>query len=136
MPEETINQRIEHLLKILELKRVEFGAAINVTGSFISQICSGAKVPGERTILDICAKFNVSETWLRTGQGEPFLPPDPDKELRDVFTAMLLAGVSDPVLDLAKSILRKYWTLPDSDKAAVRKFVDSVLDDYKKSTPD
>lgn len=131
-----MSERIALLLKLLNLKKTEFAEAINVSAPFASELCSGRKQPSNRTILDICQKFNVSEVWLRTGEGEPFLPVDPDKELQDVFTSITLSGADDPVVNLVKSILRKYWTLPDSDKAAVRKFVDSVLEDYKKSAPD
>lgn len=131
-----MHERINQLLKRLKLTRAEFGATINISGPYVSQLCNGVKSPSNRTITDICTKYNVSEVWLRTGEGEPFLPVDPDKELQDVFTSITLSGADDPVVNLVKSILRKYWTLPDSDKAAVRKFVDSVLEDYKKSAPD
>lgn len=30
--------------------------------------------PSDRTISDICRIFNVNEDWLRTGEGEMFLP--------------------------------------------------------------
>lgn len=131
-----MHNRIKQLLEMLGLKKSEFAASLNLSGPFVSELCSGVKNPSARTITDICAKYNVSEVWLRTGEGEPFLPIDPDRELQDVFTSITLSGADDPVVNLAKSILRKYWTLPDSDKAAVRKFVDGVLEDYKKSAPD
>ena len=32
----------------------------------------GERVPGDRTLQDICREFNVNEVWLRSGIGEPF----------------------------------------------------------------
>lgn len=35
---------------------------------------SGKNNPSEQTILSICREFSVNEHWLRTGEGEMFLP--------------------------------------------------------------
>jgi transcriptional regulator with XRE-family HTH domain len=67
---ETINQRIDFLIKNLKLTKTKFAEPLNLSSQFVSSICSGAKQPSDRTIADICREFNVNETWLRTGEGE------------------------------------------------------------------
>ena len=67
---ETINQRIDFLIKNLKLTKTNFAEPLNLSSQFVSSICSGAKQPSDRTIADICREFNVNETWLRTGEGE------------------------------------------------------------------
>ena len=37
--------------------------------------------PSDRTISDICRIFNVNEDWLRTGEGEMFLPLTKHKKI-------------------------------------------------------
>ena len=73
--------RIADLISKLRLTKTAFAEKIHVTPQFISAICSGSKIPSDRTISDICREFGVSETWLRTGAGEPFAPPSRGEEL-------------------------------------------------------
>lgn len=44
-------------------------------------MCSGASRPSDRTIADICRVFNVSEAWLRDGEGEMFVERTMNQEL-------------------------------------------------------
>ena len=68
-----LNERINYLIKSLGMKKTAFAEKLNVSQAFVSQLCSGVKQPSERTIQDICTKFNVNENWLRTGNGEMFI---------------------------------------------------------------
>lgn len=67
---ETINQRIDFLIKELGFTKTKFAKSLHVSSQFVSSLCSGAKQPSDRTIADICREYGVSETWLRTGEGE------------------------------------------------------------------
>ena len=69
-----INERISETIKRKKIKKTEFAQKINVSQAFVSQLCSGASQPSDRTIADICRVFDVNEDWLRTGEGEMFLP--------------------------------------------------------------
>ena len=75
--------------------------------------------PSDRTIADICREFNVSEVWLRTGEGDPFLEIDEDIELQKVFAQIT---VSDD--DLIKRIIKSYWSMDEQEKAIIRKLID------------
>ncbi len=68
------NKRISYLIEQLGIKKTAFAERINVSQPYVSQLCSGASNPSDRTIVDICREFNVNEEWLRTGQGEMFKP--------------------------------------------------------------
>ena len=68
-----MNERISYIIKELGIKRIDFASSLNVSSGFVSQLCSGASAPSDRTIADICRIFNVNEVWLRTGIGEPFI---------------------------------------------------------------
>lgn len=67
---ETINQRIDFLVRSLGVTKTKFAESIHVSSQFVSSLCSGAKQPSDRTIADICREYGVSEEWLRTGDGE------------------------------------------------------------------
>ena len=65
----TLNERLRFLRKELSLSQTEFAASIGVSQRAISwseQI--GSNVPAS-TIKAICLAHNVSENWLRTGEG-------------------------------------------------------------------
>ena len=60
--------------KALDLTQREFGDRIGVKPNTIATYEIGRNQPIDAVISLICREFNVSETWLRTGEGEMFLP--------------------------------------------------------------
>ena len=78
--------------------------------------------PSDRTIADICREFNVSEVWLRTGEGEMFVDLGEDAELTQVLAEI---QVSDD--DTIKDVLVAYWELEEKEKAAIRKLIDGIV---------
>lgn len=135
---DSISSRIMQVVDALGGNKSDFARRINVTPAYISKLSKQPdSVPSDRTIADICREFNVSEHWLRTGEGDMFLPVDPDQELQDIFAQITLSGASDSVVSLIKSILRSYWTMSDQEQAAVRKLVDQAVADFvQKKSPE
>lgn len=119
----SINDRIAECVKASGLTKTAFAERINVSQSFISNLCLNKKVPSDRTISDICREFNVSEVWLRTGEGTMFVPLDDDAELIEIFAQI---GQSED--ELIKRIIKGYWKLDEKEKAAIRKLIDSLCD--------
>lgn len=73
--------------------------------SSISEIESGKAPITERTIISICAQFNVNEEWLRTGKGDMFIIKDKKfEELYEVYTK-LNPSLQDYILNTIKSLL-------------------------------
>lgn len=68
-----ISERIAKCIKNSAITKTEFAKRINISQSFVSEMCSGSKRPSDRTISDICREFHVNETWLRTGEGAQYL---------------------------------------------------------------
>lgn len=85
----TINERISECIKKSGLTKTAFGKRIGVSQSFVSQICSGASSPSSGTIKNICREFNISEDWLLTGEGEPFLPQSKEDVLRNTVEHLM-----------------------------------------------
>jgi len=67
-----MKDRINLIIQMLNISKSKFAEKLNVSQAFVSQMCSGAREPSDRTITDICREFGVNEVWLRTGEGEPF----------------------------------------------------------------
>lgn len=64
----TINQRVKELRLKLGLSQDDFGNAIGLSKSGISNIENGTRSVRETHIKLICSAFDVDETWLRTGE--------------------------------------------------------------------
>lgn len=116
---ETINERIAWCVKDSGLTKTAFAERINVSQQFVSNLCLSKTNPSDRTIADICREFNISELWLRTGEGEPHIQRDEDEEFLKVMEQI---HMSDD--DLIKRIIKAYWFMEDDEKAAIRKLID------------
>lgn len=101
-----MHTRISKIIESLGLKKSEVAKRLGISGPFVSELCSGAKSPSDRTILDICREFNVNETWLRTGEGEMFVPISRDEEIEE-FIGRLLHDESDSFRKRLVSVLAK-----------------------------
>lgn len=67
---DSINKRIAEVVAISRCTKTDFAKHINLTQSMVSKLCSGAALPSERTISDICRVYGINEVWLRSGNGE------------------------------------------------------------------
>lgn len=120
-----LNTRISNIRKALGLTQEKFAARIGLTRNFVWMIEKGERVPSDRTISDICREFNVSETWLRTGEGEMFNQLDADADFLNICEQI---NVHD---DLIKRVIKAYWGLDENEKAAIRKLIDRFLEESK-----
>ena len=81
-----MNERITRLRKSLGLTMEDFGAKLGIRRNTVSQLESGTNRVTERMIKSICAVTwqggrKVSESWLRTGNGDMFEQLAPEDEL-------------------------------------------------------
>lgn len=113
-----MNERIKQLRLQLGLSQEEFGNRLGMGRGAITNIELNKVEPKPLFVSLICREFRVSENWLRTGEGEMFLPIDQDEELAQIMAEIKL---SDD--ELIRAIIKGYWRLDDKAKAAVRSLV-------------
>ena len=121
---ERLNDRIKKLIETIGIKKIDFAKKLNVSQAFVSQLCSGASQPSDRTISDICREFGVSEEWLRTGEGEMFVPMTRDEEIA-AFMGDLLSGRPDFRSKLISVLAR----LSPAEWELIEKMVNRLLDE-------
>lgn len=119
-----INARFSEIVRASGLSKTAFGERINISQQYVSKLTKSG-VPSDRTISDICREFNVSENWLRTGEGEMFNQLDDDADFLNVCEQI---NIHD---DLIKRVIKAYWSLDENEKAAIRKLIDRFLQDDK-----
>ena len=125
-----MNERIKLLRKALELNQTDFGARIGVKQGTVAAYESGARVPLDSVIVSICREFGVSESWLRSGEGEMFLQlsreeeitkfcmsiiRDPDSEFQRQFVSVL-ARLEPPQWQLLSDMADKLLAQRDAQK--------------------
>jgi len=69
-----VKDRIKIFRKSLNLTQQNVADLLGVKRNTVAQWEIGINSVSEQTIKAICREFNVSETWLRTGEGEMFKP--------------------------------------------------------------
>lgn len=87
-----INERIRYLRKNeLHMTQDDFASRIDLSRSNLGNIEIGRIAVTERVISSICRAFNVSEDWIKTGSGDPFIPMTREEEIED-FMGDVLRG--------------------------------------------
>lgn len=126
-----MNERIKQVRKVCGLKQAEFAERIGVKPSTVTSYETGLRVPSDTVIFSICREFRVSEHWLRTGEGEMFLPVDADEELAQALAEIKLSDDK-----LIKAIIKSYWRLDDAGKAVIRQLVDDLAQAVQDEGPE
>ena len=128
----TLARRIAETVRISGVSRSEFAKRLKVSQPFVSQMCSGAANPSDRTISDICDKFGVDEIWLRTGDGEPFPLRRSDSPGSGPLPVPPVGAAGDLGVRLAAALSR----LSPEDYTALARFLLALLDKVQQLPPD
>lgn len=118
-----IGERIKLVRQASGKTQQAFADIIGLKRNTIANYEIGQVKPSDRTIMDICREFNVSERWLRTEEGAMMIPKEPDKELEEI-----LEQIAGGEYELIKKIIKAYWALDDKEKAAIRKPIDDLCE--------
>ena len=94
------------------MKQAEFAQVLGIKPNTVTSYETGLRVPSDAVITSICREFNVSEHWLRTGEGDMFIQLSEDADFIRVMTEI---QVSDD--ELIKSILMAYWGFTERQKS-------------------
>lgn len=120
-----INNRVAEVIKDSKLTKTAFAAKLNISQPTVSQICSGLCGVSDRVISDICRVFNVSETWLRTGEGEMHVPR-PREEVIAEMVGSALSGSNE----FKRAVVQMICSRTDSEletlEAAMRAIFDNL----------
>ena len=118
-----MKDRIKKLRKELDLTQQKFADAIGMKQNTIAQYEMGRTIPSDAIIFSICREFNVNEEWLRTGEGDMFLPANRDSEiasfvksLLDSFKNRFVAMLSKLTVEEWEFLERKARELAGEDK--------------------
>lgn len=110
----SINQRVREVRKTLGMSQAKFAKVLSMSNGYIAGIELEHNKVNDRIVKLMHFTFNVSEEWLKTGEGAMF-----EEE-------------PDPTMELASSTFRK---LKPVYQEYILKQIDQLLEIQDKETP-
>ncbi|MGL4762472.1 MAG: helix-turn-helix domain-containing protein [Sarcina sp.] len=106
-----MNTRLRYLRKSLNLTQKEFANSLLLSRTTVASFESGAKIPSDKTIDHICAKYNLNKNWLLTNSGDMY---DSTINNLDFFNDIIESLDEDDTDSLL--FIKSYIKLPSKDK--------------------
>lgn len=114
-----MNHRIKEMRISRGLSQKALASRIGVSDAAVSKIESGTNNPADRTIMLIADVLGVSESWLRTGEGDP--------EPKPVSSAMDALVKERNLSELDRNMLESFLSLSPQQREAFNAFAKSML---------
>lgn len=121
-----MKERIKALRKKLGLNQTEFGRETKTSLSAVQKWESGENVPSNATIEIIRARWNVSEVWLRTGEGEMFAHKSREAEFSAACGEILRNCPDEDTLAVLTRVISALAKVDWSGVGLVQKRVDEI----------
>lgn len=118
-----MKDRIKQIRKELDLTQQEFANKVGTSRTNIACYETGKNTPSDAVISLICAKCNVSEEWLRTGEGNMFLKIPEEDQYSKAAAALLRDDDA-----LAIEGLKLYYSLSSDEKKAAANYILKLAD--------
>ncbi len=127
-----MKERIRKIRKGLDLTQQEFASKIGTSQNVLANYETGRRNPSASVINNICKTFHVNETWLRTGEGEMYIPinmenqliewagkvfRERDESFKKRFVAMLM-DLSEDKWELLEEMARKLVDVGDTQRTS------------------
>lgn len=122
-----MHTRISKIVAESGLTKTEFAKRIGISQPFLSQLCSGIKIPSDRTISDICRIFDIREDWLRYGQEPMRAIKSKEEEI-----AELVGSALNGSNDFKKAVIRMICSRTDDELEALEAALRAVYENIEK----
>ena len=123
----SITDRFKYVIDAKGMSYKQFGEFLGVSCASISAIARGIRPVSPRHIKLICAAFpDVSEEWLTTGAGEPFIA-----SVGSDFDALMEELHATPAFRALATI---WLRMSDEDRATLERYIGEYVDVYRDQT--
>ena len=122
--------RFKILRNNLGLTQQEFADRLCIKRGAVANYEIGRNVPSDSVIALICREFNVSEAWLRYGEGEMLVPLTRDQEIADFMGEVL----TDPDASPRKALICAVKKLGPEEWATLAKVAREWVEGMEKSS--
>lgn len=127
-----MKDRLKELRKELGLTQEKFAERLRMKRNSIANYEIGRNEPIDAVISLICKEYNVNETWLRTGEGEMFVPLPEEDEVAAYVSDLLEDDGENPLYSMIKEIMHTYNELSPKSQEVLRDFSGKLLENLKR----
>ena len=135
-----IYERIKELRKkTLKMSQTAFGNRLGVNRDTINNIeLNRHKKPEQKLSLYklICSEFNVSEEWLKTGEGEMYQQLSEDEEIAGIVSDLLEEGKDNAFYGIILEIAKTYNELSPASQKVLTEAAEKLADNLAKKKRD
>ena len=133
-----LNDRIRKVRKALDLTQQEFADHLGIKRNTIATYEIGRSEPIAAVFSLICTKFNVNETWLRTGEGEMFVQQSSEDELADMVERLITGESAEfkrRLVCALSTLKEEHWILVEQKLKEIVGMRDTALIQEPEHTP-
>ena len=132
----TQGERVKEVRKSLNLTMEQFGNKLGVTKVAISNIEKEKRNLTEQMSRAICREFNVSEEWLKTGEGEMYQQLSEDEEIAGIVSDLLEEGKDNAFYGIILEIAKTYNELSPASQKVLTEAAEKLADSSAKKKRD
>ena len=132
----TQGERVKEVRKSLNLTMEQFGNKLGVTKVAISNIEKEKRNLTEQMSRAICREFNVSEEWLKTGEGEMYQQLSEDEEIAGIVSDLLEEGKDNAFYGIILEIAKTYNELSPASQKVLTEAAEKLDDNLAKKKRD
>ena len=119
------SERIKHLRKnILDKTQEAFALELGLSRANIANIENDRIALTDRTLKDICERFNVNKEWILSGEGEIFTPSTKSEEIAN-FASQI---INDENAKFKRRLVLALSQLNDDQWDAIEAVVDKIIE--------
>lgn len=121
---DNIGSRIKAARKALGLTQADFGNKLGLKPNTITSYETGNRTPADAIIISICKEYKVSREWLKTGNGEMFVPATSREEIAN-FASQI---INDENAKFKRRLVLALSQLSDDQWDAIEAVVDKIIE--------
>ena len=128
-----MNKRLRELRKALGLTQGEFGKILGITTSGVSDIESGRRNVTEQHLIMLSnyKEKPIDVNWIRTGEGEMFLPVLEEDETALYVSELLEDEGDNPLFTIIREVMHTYSELSPKSQEVIRDAAAKLLENLK-----
>ncbi len=129
----TIGDRIKKIRESIGESQRDFASSIKISQPALAMFENGQREAKDIHIEQICSKYGINESWLRTGEGDMFqeLPPE-DEVAASISNVLEDINCDSSIYTLIKELLLKYDRLDPRSKKVIDEYADDIINGYIK----
>ena len=130
-----MNERFRALRKAWGLTQGEFGKILGLTTSGVSEIEAGRRNVTEQHLIMLSNYKGrpIDVNWIRTGEGEMFLPVLEEDEMALYVSELLEDEGDNPLYTIIKEVMHTYSELSPKSQEVIRDAAEKLLENLRKT---